>query len=71
MGELARRAGLSAPRLSRLFEEQLGVSPTAVHNRQRLERFLRLYGRGRRVTYAEAARHGQDAIETGIATARA
>jgi len=53
--ELARRAGLSASRPSRLFEQQLGVSPTAVRNRHRLERFPRLYGRGRRVTMLAAA----------------
>jgi len=53
--ELARRAGLSASRLSRLFEEQMGVSLTAFRNRQRLERFLRLYGRGQRVTMLAAA----------------
>ncbi len=49
----------------------MGVSLTAVRNRQRLERFPRLYGRGRRGAYAEAAQNGQDATETWIATARA
>jgi len=53
--ERARRAGLSASRLSRLFEQQLGVSLTAFRNRQRLDRFLRLYGRGRRITMLAAA----------------
>ncbi len=53
--ELARRAGLSASRLSRLFEQQLGISLTAFRNRQRLDRFLRLDGRGQRVTMLQAA----------------
>jgi len=41
--------------LSWLFEEQMGVSPPAVRNRQRLERFPRLYGPGRRTTMLRAA----------------
>jgi len=53
--ERARRIGLSASRLSRLFEQQLGVSLTDIRNRQRLDRFLRLYGRGRRITMLAAA----------------
>jgi len=53
--EVARRAGLSASRLSRLFEEQMGVSLTAFRNRQRIDRFLRLYGHGHRRTMLEAA----------------
>ncbi len=49
----------------------MGVSLTTVRNRQQLERFPRLYGRGRRSAYAEAARNGQDAVETWVATAQA
>lgn len=53
--EVARRVGLSASRLSTLFAQQMGISLTAFRNRQRVERFLRLYGQGRRVTMLEAA----------------
>lgn len=42
LDELARQAGLSASRLSRLFRQQLGMSLTEFRNRQRLERFLAL-----------------------------
>lgn len=45
--ELAAQVGLSAPRLSALFRRQTGVSLVEFRNTQRLERFLRLYGRGR------------------------
>jgi AraC-like DNA-binding protein len=53
--DLARRAGLSAARLSRLFKRQTGISLTAFRQRKCLERFLRLYGRGARYTLIEAA----------------
>ncbi len=53
--ELARRAGLSPSRLSRLFHEQTGVSLVSFRNRQRIERFLRLYGTGQRRKMLEAA----------------
>jgi len=52
---LARHAGLSASRLSRLFATQTGMSITAYRNRQRVERFLARYGRGQRVTMLDAA----------------
>lgn len=41
---LAARVGLSPSRLSRLFNQQLGVSIADYRNRIRLERFLTLYG---------------------------
>ena len=53
--QLARRAGLSPTRLSRLFKEQVGLTVSQFRNRRRLERFLELYGRGRRVGALEAA----------------
>jgi len=55
MTELARRAGLSAPRLSRLFKSQMGLSLTAFRQRQCLERFFRIYRTGARYTLIEAA----------------
>ena len=55
LDEIARRSGLSPSRLSRLFSRQTGVSLVDFRNAQRLERFLRLYGQGRRLTLLEAA----------------
>jgi AraC-like DNA-binding protein len=52
---LARSAGLSAARLSRLFKEQTGVSVTGFRQRQCLERFLQLYRTGARYSLIEAA----------------
>lgn len=55
LDRLARQAGLSAPRLSRLFKKQTGISVTAFRQRQCLERFLRLYRTGARYSLIEAA----------------
>jgi AraC-like DNA-binding protein len=55
LDDLARQAGLSPARLSRLFKQQAGISLTAFRQRKCLERFLRLYGRGARYTLLEAA----------------
>jgi len=52
---LARAAGLSAPRLSRLFKKQTGVSLTVFRQRKFLERFLRIYRTGARYSMIEAA----------------
>jgi AraC-like DNA-binding protein len=52
---LARAASLSPSHLSRIFKEQTGVSISRFRNQQRLQRFLRLYGRGRRTTALAAA----------------
>jgi AraC-like DNA-binding protein/quercetin dioxygenase-like cupin family protein len=52
---LARDAGLSPARLSRLFKQQTGTSLTAFRQRQSLERFLRLYRTGARYSLIEAA----------------
>jgi AraC-like DNA-binding protein len=52
---LARAAGLSPSHLSRSFKEQTGVSITRFRNQQRLQRFLLIYGRGRRTTALAAA----------------
>ncbi|HEV3312488.1 MAG TPA: helix-turn-helix transcriptional regulator [Chloroflexota bacterium] len=53
--QLAHQAGLSPSRLSRVFHRQTGVSLIDYWNRQRLERFLRLYGEGRRLSVMQAA----------------
>ena len=42
-------------RLSRLFHRQTGVALVAFRSRQRVQRFLRLYGPGRAVSVSEAA----------------
>ncbi|HMP81899.1 MAG TPA: AraC family transcriptional regulator [Verrucomicrobiota bacterium] len=55
LDELARHAGLSATRLSRLFKQQTGVALVDFRNRQRIERFLRLYGTGQRIKMLDAA----------------
>ena len=55
LGKLARKAGLSPARLSRLFKRQMGTSLTAFRQRKSLERFLRLYRTGARYTLIEAA----------------
>ncbi|MGH7142638.1 MAG: helix-turn-helix domain-containing protein [Planctomycetota bacterium] len=52
---LGKQAGLSAGRLSRLFKQQLGLSLVEYRNKQRLERFLSLYGSGKRKTMMTAA----------------
>jgi AraC-like DNA-binding protein len=52
---LARASGLSSSHLSRIFKEQTGVSISRFRNQQRLQRFLILYGRGRRTTALAAA----------------
>jgi AraC-like DNA-binding protein len=52
---LARAARLSSSHLSRIFKEQTGVSISQFRNQQRLQRFLRLYGRGRHTTALAAA----------------
>jgi AraC-like DNA-binding protein len=55
IAELGRQAGLSASRLSRLFKQQTGVTLVDYRNKQRLQRFLRLYGQGRRKNMIAAA----------------
>ena len=53
--EIAHRVGLSPSHLCRLFKEQMGLSLVAFRNRQCLDRFVRLYGHGRRRTMIDAA----------------
>ncbi len=53
--QIAARVGLSASRLSRLFHQQTGITLVDFRNRQRLQRFLRGYGRGRAVSVLDAA----------------
>jgi AraC-like DNA-binding protein len=55
LATLARAARLSSSHLSRIFKEQTGVSVSRFRNQQRLQRFLRLYGKGRRTTALAAA----------------
>ncbi len=55
LDELAHRAGLSSSRLSRLFKEQTGFALTDFRNRNRMERFLEIYGSGQRQTMLSAA----------------
>lgn len=57
--QLARRAGLSPSRLSRLFKQQTGLSIVEFRNRQRMQRFLNRYEQerdsGRQITLLNAA----------------
>lgn len=53
--EIASYSGLSPQRLSRLFKQQTGIALVDFRNRQRIEKFLQLYGTGRRITTLEAA----------------
>jgi AraC-like DNA-binding protein len=57
--QLARRAGLSPSRLSRLFKQQTGLSIVEFRNRQRMQRFLDRYelerNSGRQSTLLNAA----------------
>jgi len=55
LAALARAAHLSSSHLSRIFKEQTGVSISWFRNQQRLQRFLRLYGKGQRTTALTAA----------------
>jgi AraC-like DNA-binding protein len=55
LATLARAVHLSSSHLSRIFKEQTGVSISRFRNQQRLQRFLRIYGMGRRTTALAAA----------------
>lgn len=55
LDELAKRAGLSAHRLSRLFKQQTGVALVEFRNLQRVEKFMGIYGTGQRRTMLDAA----------------
>ena len=55
LDELAHHAGLSPARLSRLFKEQTGFAMVDFRNRQRVERFLDVYGTGQRQTMLDVA----------------
>jgi AraC-like DNA-binding protein len=55
LNDLARHAGLSSARLSRLFKQQTGVALVDFRNRQRIEKFLAIYGAGQRKTMLDAA----------------
>ena len=55
LDELAHQAGLSPTRLSRLFKQQTGSALVDFRNRQRIERFLHIYGTGQRYTMLDGA----------------
>lgn len=55
IGELARLCGLSASRLSRLFNEQLGISIPQFKNRVRMRAFHNLMDTPKSVSLSEAA----------------
>jgi AraC-like DNA-binding protein len=55
LDEMARHAGLSPARLSRLFKQQTGFAMADFRNRKRLERFFDIYGTGQRHTMLAAA----------------
>src|SRR6185437_4772811 len=59
LSQLARKAGLSPSRLSRLFKQQTGLSIVEFRNRQRMQRFLDRYElereAGRQSTLLDAA----------------
>lgn len=55
LSAIARHAGLSPARLSRLFQKQVGVTLTRFRQQKCLERFLRFYGAGARHSLIEAA----------------
>ncbi len=55
---LARECSLSPARLSRLFHAQTGIPLAQFRNRQRLARFLALYGQGQRTRLAAALEAG-------------
>lgn len=52
---LADRCGLSPSRLSRLFKQQTGLPLVRYRQNRQLERFLDIYGRGRKRNVTEAA----------------
>jgi AraC-like DNA-binding protein len=53
--DLARRCGLSATRLSRLFKVQMGLSLVQYRTHFRVQRFIKQFGRGDRLNMLEAA----------------
>lgn len=53
--QLAAHVALSESHLSRLFHAQTGVTLVDFRNRQRVERFIRIFGDGRSVSALEAA----------------
>jgi AraC-like DNA-binding protein len=55
LAALAQQVGVSTWRLSRLFRQQTGVSLVAYRQRQRLQRFLDLYGDGSTCKMLDAA----------------
>lgn len=55
LDEIAHAAGLSPSYLSRLFKRHTGMSLSSFRQRRRLDRFLEIYGKGRRHNLTEAA----------------
>lgn len=52
---LGRRCGLSAPRLSRLFKQQMGLSLVQYRNHHRVQRFISQFGHGEQQNMLEVA----------------
>lgn len=55
LAQLSQHARLSPARLSRAFKLQVGLGIAEYRNRMRLERFLEIYGKERRITALAAA----------------
>ena len=53
--DVVGQVGLSQSQLSRLFRRQVGMTMVQFRNRQRLERFIQLYGQGQRINMLDAA----------------
>lgn len=53
--ELADRCGISPSRLSLIFRQQTGVTLVSYRQKMCLERFLKIYGQGRRTSMLRAA----------------
>ncbi len=52
---LARRCGLDAARLSRLFKQQMGLSVVQFRNHFRVQHFIQQFGQGERATMIDVA----------------
>lgn len=52
---LAARSGISASRLSRIFKSETGITMSSFRNQCRIQRFIELYGGGKRRTMLDCA----------------
>lgn len=55
LAAVARQSGLSPSHLARLFRAQTGVSLVEYRNRRRIEKFVEIYGTGKRENMSRAA----------------